>query len=424
MDEEFDYYSVLGVSRTAGPKEIKKAYRTLAQRYHPDLNNGSKECEAKFKQINTAYQTLKNPESRKEYDSLHPQAGLGGSAQSGPSPQGDGRRTRTESSTRGAGTGSDSGTGSYSSYGNAGWGTYEQYNRGRRDPRGYDIHAQAEIDLESVMTGTVLQVHGTDPRTGQSFRRVVTVPRGVYEGQRIRFEQRGLAQAGGGLPGDLFLTIHIKRNPRYWVENRDLHRIVEISAETALHGGNFPFQTLDGEVILEFPPHLESGKKLRLRGKGLPVFQSSQRGDLYVHIRVRDAERTQGDFYNRTGNWRSDPGYGPGFGRSAEPGTDIHHTITITAAQARKGCITTLELDVLKPSLGQQTFVRESLRVEIPAGIRNAHQLRFDGFGNYGSSESAPRGNLHLTVRVKPELTFGKMVFIAALCWMLYECSI
>ncbi len=293
-----DYYKILGVDRNADERTIKKAYRRLARKYHPDVNPGDKEAEEKFKEINEAYEVLSDPEKRAKYDRLSENyrrwQQMGGQpggfdwaqwfAQAGQQPGGG--ATYVEfgdlDDMFGAGGGfSDFFRAIFGGLGGMRDRTYR--SRRRADQiRGRDYEQQVDITLEEAY-------HGTQRILTKNGRRLtVKIPKGAKTGTRIRLSGEGEPGYGGGRPGDLYLVINVQPHPIFERRGDDLYRDLKIDLYTAVLGGEVDVPTLDGKVRLKIPPGTQSGRKFRLRGKGMPKLkQPDQHGDLYVRVLVQ-----------------------------------------------------------------------------------------------------------------------------------------
>ncbi|MFG2041431.1 DnaJ C-terminal domain-containing protein [Dactylosporangium sp. NPDC048998] len=271
-----DYYQVLGVPRTATAEEIQRAYRTLARRSHPDV---SKEpgAEERFKQITEAYHVLSDPKSRAKYDRFGAQW----------------RQAPDDFESRQyAGAGSGAGAGRRRSPGGgfeAGpdidlddllGGMFGGRFRGGAVP-GADTEVELTIGLEDAYRG------GRRTVTLPGGRRYeVTIPRGITEGQRIRLAGQGSGGLGGGPPGDMYFIVHLAPDPRYTVSGRDVTSRLPVAPWEAALGAKVPLRTPAGrEVRLDVPAGSSSGRRLRLRGQGLPDPHGNP-GDLYAEIRI------------------------------------------------------------------------------------------------------------------------------------------
>jgi molecular chaperone DnaJ len=336
-----DYYEVLGVSKTANAEEMKKAYRKLAMQYHPDRNAGNAEAEKKFKEINEAYDVLKDPDKKAAYDRYGHDAftnGMGGGA--------------------GAGAGGFDFSGNFSDIFDDLFGEFTGRGRGGRGgasgrssaQRGSDLRYNLQISLEEAFKGLQRQINvttsvecddcngsggekGSSPTNcsacgGRGAQRVqqgfftierpcgvcngsgkviekpckkcagsgqtrkektlsVTIPAGVEEGTRIRLSGEGEAGFRGGPAGDLYIFLSIKPHPFFKREGANVHGTVPISMVTAALGGSINVPTIDGtKVKVTIPEGTQNGHQFRLRGKGMSVLRSQARGDMYIHVNV------------------------------------------------------------------------------------------------------------------------------------------
>ena len=283
-----DYYKIMGVDRDAKPEDIKKAYRRLARKYHPDVSKETN-AEARFKEVQEAYEVLKDPEKRAAYDQLGSNWRQG---QDFSPPPDWGRDFEFTTSYGGR---EDSG---FSDFFSSLFGARSPF-RGQRGGGGFgggfssageDHAAKIQIDLEDAFRGgshTIelkapqLDEHGrvsVQPRTLK-----VTIPAGVIEGQKIRLGGQGSPGAGGGRAGDLYLEIGFKPHRLFQAEGRDLTLTLPIAPWEAALGATVPTPTLAGTVDLRIPPNAKAGQKLRLRGRGLP---GATPGDQYVVLKI------------------------------------------------------------------------------------------------------------------------------------------
>jgi curved DNA-binding protein len=286
-----DYYKILGVARNATEKEIKAAYRKLARQHHPDANQGDKKAEDKIKEINEAYEVLKDAEKRKRFDMLgsdwkngaefRPPPDMGfdfdfsnmGGFHGGGSPFSD-----FFDILFGEGFGGGMGMGPGSA------GTYYAGPRGQA-ARGSDQEAEVTISLEEAAHGTTRKIEVSAP--GKKKRVLeVKIPPGVRTGSKVRMGGEGGAGAGAGKRGDLFLKIRLAPHHLYKVEGDNLVSEVKITPGLAVHGGEASVATIDGKVTLTIPPRTQSGKVLRLRNKGLPKLKQAGRGDHLVKAQI------------------------------------------------------------------------------------------------------------------------------------------
>lgn len=280
-----DYYKLLEVDRTAAAEEISRAYKKLARKYHPDLNPGDKQAEEKFKEINEAYEVLKDPEKRKLYDQLGPNWQHGQNFQGAPGFENmhfsfngqnfDGAGFSDFFETLFGGRGGRS-----AGFGGDPFGGYST-----RPRRGRDVEAELALTLEDVAHGgrrnVTLQMSG-GPRTLE-----VNVPAGIREGAKLRLAGQGEAFPGGSA-GDLFLRVRYLPHPLFRVDGENLQCDVALAPWEAALGARVPVQTLDGSVELNIPAGSSSGRKFRLRGKGLGG--GATRGDLLVRVMIRVPE--------------------------------------------------------------------------------------------------------------------------------------
>ncbi|MCA1444298.1 molecular chaperone DnaJ [Ensifer sp. IC4062] len=337
-----DLYETLGVARSADEKELKSAFRKLAMKYHPDKNPGDAEAEKSFKEINEAYETLKDPQKRAAYDryghAAFEQGGMGG----------------------GFGNGfAGGGAGGFSDifediFGEMMGGGRQRRSSGGRE-RGADLRYNMEISLEEAYSGKTAQIRvptsitcdvcsgsgakpGTSPKTcatcqgsgrvraAQGFFSIertcptcggrgqtitdpctkchgqgrvmeertlsVNIPAGIEDGTRIRLSGEGEAGLRGGPAGDLYIFLSVKPHEFYQRDGADLYCSVPISMTTAALGGKFDVATLDGtKSRVTVPEGTQAGKQFRLKGKGMPVLRSSQSGDLYIQIQIETPQK-------------------------------------------------------------------------------------------------------------------------------------
>lgn len=306
-----DYYETLGISRDASQEQVQSAYRKLARKYHPDINKDSG-AEEKFKKINEAYEVLKDPEKRKKYDQL------GENWQSGddftPPPgwenfdfgQGSRGRQRTQGAPGGFNFSFDGGGGGFSDFfeslfgGLGGFGDARAtQGRQRRSPfgeqwsqPGQDHEAELTISLEDAYRGgkksVSLQTAETDAdgRVRQSTRTYqVAIPKGVTNGKRLRLSGQGGSGSAGGKSGDLYFTIRIAPHPVFRVSDKDLETDVPVTPSEAALGATISVPLVSGSAQIKIPAGIASGKKIRLKGKGLGNAKEG-RGDVYAVIKI------------------------------------------------------------------------------------------------------------------------------------------
>lgn len=307
-----DYYSTLGVAKTATEKEIKQAFRKLARKHHPDVNPGDKTAEARFKDLNEAYEVLGDPAKRRRYDELGanwrmyeqagaaPRHGFGGGPGVGGfqggawnvGGPGGGFRAMTEDEVRemfgesdpfsdffhtffgGAAAGEDTGR-------------RGRTGRGRGPRKGRDVEQEITLGLEDAYSGAMRRLsikHDGHARTVD-----VRIPPGVAEGSRVRISGEGEHGGGGAAAGDLYLRIHLHPHPRFVREGKDLHTHVAVPLTTAVLGGEVEVETLGGRPLrLKVPATTQNGQVFRLKGHGMPaVGRGEDRGDLYATVDVQ-----------------------------------------------------------------------------------------------------------------------------------------
>lgn len=299
-----DYYSTLGVTKTATEKEIKQAFRKLARKFHPDVNPGDKSAEARFKEINEANEVLSDPAKRKKYDELganwrqYESAGPGAAGPFAGQPGGQwnwntgggGFRTMTEDevSEMFGGGGGDSPFSDFfqTFFGGGGSRGGERRGRARGPAKGQDVEHEFELDLETAAGGGV---HRLQLRHDGEARSVeVRIPPGVADGSLVRVAGEGGRGSGGAASGDLFLRVRLRPHPAFRVSGRDLTTQVSVPVTTAVLGGEVPVVTLGGKTVrVRVPEATQPGQKLRLKGLGLPgLGDKAAAGDLFVTIDV------------------------------------------------------------------------------------------------------------------------------------------
>ncbi|WP_405983643.1 DnaJ C-terminal domain-containing protein [Streptomyces sp. NBC_00872] len=291
-----DYYEVLGVPRTAGDEEIQQAYRKLARRHHPDINKDPR-AEERFKEVNEAYGVLSDPDTRARYDRFGPDfrkfpgspgdydervaaaagRGPGGRASTGGGWTAPGGGTRFAQGTRGAYQDVDFEDLFSDLFGGAGRGG------GRGNVPGADQEAELELTVEEAYRGGRRAVGLAGPDGRRDYQ--VTVPRGVTDGQRIRLAGEG-GRGGRDAPaGDLYLRVRIRPHDRYRLEGHDIHVRLPVTPWEAALGATVPLPTPGGTAKVTVPPGSSSGRRLRLRGEGMPRARGTD-GDLYAELRV------------------------------------------------------------------------------------------------------------------------------------------
>ena len=305
-----DYYSTLGVAKTATEKELKQAYRKLARKHHPDVNPGDKAAESRFKEINEAYEVLGDPVKRRKYDELganwrlYEQAGPGAAAGFGGQPgggawnipfggggQGGGFRTMTEEEMREMFGDADPFSDFFHTFFGGSVGAED--NRGRaqggrgRARQGRDFEQELVLGLEDAYQGAMRQLSIT--HNGQARTVDVRIPAGVGDGSRVRVSGEGEHGTGGAQPGDLYLRIRLAPHPQFERKGKDLYTRVAIPLTTAVLGGEADVTTLGGKSLrLKIPPATQHAQLFRLKGHGMPVVgKANEHGDLYATVEVQ-----------------------------------------------------------------------------------------------------------------------------------------
>jgi DnaJ-class molecular chaperone len=311
-----DYYKILGVERSASTDDIKKAFRKLARKYHPDMNPGDKTAEARFKEINEAYEVLSDPDKRQKYDTLGPNWQEQFGPQGGPQP---GMRTRTYAGGR-TGQGGYGGGLDYDANDPTGFSDFFETLFGNmrtnrtaemRRRAGDNLEQPVEISLHEAYEGAkrvfTVQIPSECPTcrgTGEvrggicptcggqgtitnTERIEVSIPRGADVGTRVRVAGKGQPGIGGGPRGDLYLVVNVKPDAQFERRRDDLFEDVSVPMVTALLGGEVPVPQITGrQLLLTIPPETQNGQTFRLSGKGMPRLRGTGQGDLYARVRV------------------------------------------------------------------------------------------------------------------------------------------
>ncbi len=305
-----DYYQTLGMTKSASEKELKQAYRKLARKHHPDVNPGDKASEARFKEINEAYEVLGDPEKRRKYDELganwrmyeqaqqqgypgggSPFGGAGGAWNINPGGGAGGYRTMTEEEMHEMFGNEDPFSDFFKTFfgGGSAAGSREggrTRGRGARSQKGRDIEHEVELTLEEAFHGATRRI---SIKQGGHARSVdVRIPAGVRDGSRVRAAGEGESGANGGTSGDLYLRVRIRPHPLFERDGNDLRTRVAVPLTTAVLGGEASVPTIAGSVRLKIPETTQSGQVFRLKGHGMPVVgKPDQRGDLYAAVDIQ-----------------------------------------------------------------------------------------------------------------------------------------
>lgn len=287
-----DYYKVLGVDKSATQDDIKKAFRKLARKYHPDLNPNDPSAKDKFQEINEANEVLSDPEKRKKYDEYgehwkhadeFEQQKQQQRANAGFGTDGNGTYWYSSDGSDGGFSGAHfgGGAGGFSDFFEELFGHRSQAGRRSTSYRGQDYNAELHLSLRdaAVSHKEVVDVNGTKLR--------VTIPAGIANGQTLKLRGHGAPGVGGGPAGDLYVTFVIADDPVFRRLGDDLYVDVPLDVCTAVLGGEKTIDTLDGKVKLKVKPETHNGTKVRLRGKGFPVYkQEGKCGDLIVTFTI------------------------------------------------------------------------------------------------------------------------------------------
>lgn len=269
-----DYYQVLGINKQASEAEVKKAYRKLARKYHPDINPNDKDAHKKFQAINEANEVLSDPEKRKKYDTYGENWQHGEEYEKAR----QARKSAPGQDFSGDFEGTDFSDFFSSLFGNAGSG-----NRGAQPKfKGQDYQSELTLTLKEAYTthSTILTIHDKKVR--------ITIPAGVENGQTIRLKGYGSKGVNGGPDGDLYIGFSITNDPVFKRLGNDLYTTVSLDLYTAVLGGEVTLDTFDGKLKLKIPPETQNGSKARLKGKGFPVYkQEGSFGDLYVTYQIK-----------------------------------------------------------------------------------------------------------------------------------------
>jgi curved DNA-binding protein len=283
-----DYYKILEVDKKASQDEIKKNYRKLARKYHPDRNPDNPKAEDKFKELQEAYEVLKDPEKRKKYDQLgsnwkqYEHAGSGAHGFSQWANAGGGRQYRSNFDDVFGGGGGFSDF--FEQFFGGGYGRNQGFGgRGGHAPsKGQDYEARLKLNLSDVYhgTSTVLNLDSNKVK--------VNLKPGLKDGQTLRLKGKGAPSPAGGAHGDLLLKVSVVNNTAFKQEGIDLYLDQEVDLYTAMLGGKVTVNTLSTPITINLPAETPNGKTLRLKGKGMPVYgKTDSFGDLYLNIKIK-----------------------------------------------------------------------------------------------------------------------------------------
>ncbi len=314
-----DYYSILGINRDASKEDIKRAFRKLARKYHPDVNPDNPQAIEKFKEINNAYSILNDDKKRDMYDKFgvtdgetpQPQdfgsAGPGGvRVERGPNGtryyySGSGMpgsfnfdfndlfgKRRNDSAPRGSESDEDFGD-IFDVFSSLGGRTKARTGRpsSARPMEGEDLRYDLEIDFLDAFHGREMKLQYPNPVTQETKTLELKIPPGVRDTQKVRLKGMGMPGINGGSPGDMYLVIHIKDNPRFARDDNDLSVVQEIPFTIAVLGGKIPVEGVDKPLTVTVPPGTKDGSILRLKDQGFPKFGSEERGNLLVEIKIQ-----------------------------------------------------------------------------------------------------------------------------------------
>lgn len=295
-----DPYKVLGVPKTASDEEIKKAYRRLAKRLHPDLNPGNKKVEPQFRELTAAYDFISDPENRRRYDrgeidetgNLRPAfwASRDAASRAGAS----GRAGRPTDA--GLDPDEDDLFRDFFGFGKS---------RTSVKMRGADVTYKAEVDFLEAVQGAKKRLTLSDGKTLD-----INIPAGTEDGQTLRLKGQGLPGQGGAANGDAFVEIAVRSHPFFERDGRDILLECPISLTEAVLGGTITVPTIDGKVALKVPKHSNTGTQLRLKGKGIVDAKSGKSGDLYIRFVVVLPKEIDPELERSVENWSKSRGYG------------------------------------------------------------------------------------------------------------------
>jgi DnaJ-class molecular chaperone len=311
-----DPYSVLGVAKSASADEVKKAFRKLAKKYHPDQNTGDPKAQEKFAEVSSAYEILGDDKKRAQFDRGEIDAegkprgfegfGAGGPFRRGGGGAGGNPFEHFEFNAGGFGGGGRGGFDAsdfFDLFGGRGRGRQQQ---GAQPQRGKDVAETVTISLSDAVHGTSVRV---SLPTGKTLD--VAVPAGIEDGKQIRLKGQGHAGQGHGAAGDAMITVKIARHPYFRVEGHDLRLDLPVTLYEAVLGGKVQIPTLSGKVEMSLPAGITGGKTMRLRGKGLPAGEGKAAGDLLVTPRIIMPEQPSAELEDLMRHWQATRPYDP-----------------------------------------------------------------------------------------------------------------
>jgi len=283
-----DYYKILGVNKKASQAEIKKAYRKLAMKFHPDKNQGDAKAEEKFKEISEANEVLGNPENRGKYDQMganwkhYEKNGAYANKGFGHGQYGGSYRTTGDGIDMDDILGGSGFSDFFKTFFGAGFGGSNQQTRQKRFQRGKDYKTRLDLTLLEAYQGTdrMLDIDGSTIK--------VKVGKGVKDGQKLRVKGKGGSGAAGGQQGDLYIMINILPDPRFKRRKNDLFTTVETDLYTAVLGGKLTVETMKGQVTISVPAGTQNGKVFRLKNMGMPDYgHAAVNGNLFVKVNIK-----------------------------------------------------------------------------------------------------------------------------------------